>query len=378
MSNEQNAQVDEWAEDERDAPETALATVDSNALAALNRSEVMVQLDAAHKYARSIKRFMQRSISLATVNVATAESCMYAVPRGGKTISGPSVRLAEITASAYGNLHVGARIVNIGDKEVTAQGVAWDLETNLRVTVEINRRITSKEGRRFNDDMIGVTCAAACSIALRNAIFRVVPRAYIDQVYEKCRNVAVGNAETLVQRRDSVLARLALMGADKDRVLAALRIQGVEDITLEHIELLIGMGSAVKQGERSVDEMFPPAISEVPGADQAGRKMSLKREKAAEEKPAPVKAAPVQATPAQVVDAEAQKKPAAKKAQEKQDPIDRTTPPEKRMHVVNGQEVDLDDTGPCAFHNGDGVICGHEGYKYDGNYACGNHVVTVK
>ncbi|MGH7879731.1 MAG: hypothetical protein ACREQD_09565, partial [Candidatus Binataceae bacterium] len=232
--------MDEWIDDsDRDSP-TALVLADPSAVAAINRSEVMVQLDAAHKYSRSIKRFMGTSITLATINVATAESCMYSLPRGGKSITGPSVRLAEIMASAYGNLHIGARVVDIGDREVTAQGIAWDLETNLRVTVEVQRRITDKSGKRFNDDMINVTCAAACSIALRNAIFRVVPRAYVDQVYERCRNVAIGNASTLTQRRDDVLGRLAKMGADKDRVLNALKLKGVEDIGLEHLELLIG------------------------------------------------------------------------------------------------------------------------------------------
>jgi hypothetical protein len=176
------------------------------------------------------------------------------------------VRLAEIMASAYGNLHAAARIVDIGDKQVTAQGIAWDLETNLRIAVEINRRITKKNGERFDDDMINVTCAAACSIALRNAIFRVVPRAFVDQVYEKCRKVAVGDAKTLVQRRDEVLQRLALVGADKHaRVLNALQLKGVEDITLEHMETLIGYGTAIKGGDKSVDEVFP-AVATAPVA----------------------------------------------------------------------------------------------------------------
>lgn len=275
----------EWYEDEPNQ-ETALTIVEPSAAAAINRSEVMVQLDAAHKYARGIKRFINNAITLATLSVETAESCMYALPRSGKTIAGPSVRLAEIAASAYGNLHIGARVVEIGERDVTAQGVAWDLETNLRVTVEVKRRITDKNGRRFNDDMVNVTCAAACSIALRNAIFRVVPRAYIDTIYDKCKAVAVGNAKTLVQRRDDVLARLAKMGADQARVLHALKLAAVDDVTLEHLEILIAYGTSIKQGEKTVDEFFPPPVAAVPGADQPGKKMSLgkKEEKKAEPK----------------------------------------------------------------------------------------------
>lgn len=81
----------------------------------------------------------------------------------------------------------------------------------------------------------------------------------------------------------------------------------------------------------------------------------------------------------QLVPKLAKKAPAQQPPAQRPDPIDRTPAPEKRMHQVGGQEVDLDDTGPCAFHKGDGVICGHEGYRFDGNYYCGNHApVTIK
>ena len=188
--------------------DTAIERVEAKAVAVLNRSEVEAQLDAAHRHPRSVAKFLREAMTLATLSRPVAESCIYAVPRDGKTIAGPSVRLAEICASAYGNLHIAARIVDIEEKEIVAQGVAWDLEKNLRVTVETRRRITSRNGRRFSDDMITMTGNAAASIALRNAIFRVCPRAYVDTIYAKVREVAVGDAKTLNARRHEVLSRL--------------------------------------------------------------------------------------------------------------------------------------------------------------------------
>ncbi|MFN8826683.1 MAG: hypothetical protein ACK501_17070, partial [Planctomycetota bacterium] len=46
------------------------------------------------------------------------------------------------------------------------------------------RRITGKNGRRYSSDMIGVTGNAACSIALRNAVFRGIPRAFWIDIYD--------------------------------------------------------------------------------------------------------------------------------------------------------------------------------------------------
>ena len=48
-----------------------------------------------------------------------------------------------------------------------------------------------KEGRRFSQDMQTVTENAASSIALRNAIFKVIPRSYVEDLYKKCQEKGV-------------------------------------------------------------------------------------------------------------------------------------------------------------------------------------------
>lgn len=247
--------------------ERALAVVEADAeisrvevgsVAVINRSEVAAQLDAAHRYPRKVSSFLEEAMTLATVSRDVAESCIYALPRGGKTISGPSVRLAEICASAYGNLHVATRVLDVEDKEIVAQGVAWDLEKNLRVTVEARRRITNRTGKRYDDDMITVTGAAAASIALRNAILRVVPRAYVDVIYTKVREVAVGNAKTLHVRRAEAVQRLQKIGVPLERIFARVDVPALEDVGLDELETLIGLGTAIKNKETSIDEAFPP------------------------------------------------------------------------------------------------------------------------
>lgn len=239
--------------------QSEVAVLIPSAAAALNKSEVEAQLDAAHKYPRSVKRFLNEAITLATINEEIAASCIYTLPRGEKPISGPSVRLAEICASAYGNLHVGARVVGVEEKEIIGQGVAWDLEKNLRVTTETRRRITGKNNKRFNDDMVTMTGNAAASISLRNAIFRVIPKAYVNEVYNRARLVAVGDASTLAEKRGAVIDRLVKMGAMKDRILLRVGKPSVEDIALDDLEVLIGLGTAIKNGEVRADEAFPAA-----------------------------------------------------------------------------------------------------------------------
>ncbi len=261
--------------DEGDADMQVLKA-DVPALAALNRSELETQLDAAHRYPRSVNRFTLRAGGLATRTVAIAESCIYTLPRSGKPITGPSVRLAEICASTYGNLHAGARPIEVGRDWVISQGIAWDLENNYRVTIEAKRRITGNRGR-FNDDMIGVTHAAATAIAFRNAIFKVIPRSFIEEVYAKVRAVAVGDAKTLDAKRAELFERLAKMGVSQDRVLAAVQREALGDVGLDDVEVLIGLGTAVKNNDKSIDEAFPAVSAQAPQAQPGdeGRRIPL-------------------------------------------------------------------------------------------------------
>lgn len=230
-------------------------------IAEITRAETDMQITTAKKYPRSIKKFRQDAMSMATADAETAASCFYKLKRGhgddAKIIEGPSVRLAEIVANAWGNMRYGARIVNEGEREVTAQGMAHDLEKNVASTIEVARRITTKDGRRFGDDMVQVTKNAACSIALRNAIFKAVPFTYAKQIYEQCKKVAVGGAKTLKERCQYMLDAFSKISVSKEQVLTYLEKTSVEDIGLTEIELMIGVFTAIKDGDTTIDQAFP-------------------------------------------------------------------------------------------------------------------------
>lgn len=251
--------------------EDTLAVIRPTEVTHLDKGEVEMQVDAAHRYPRSIRKFLSDAITLATIDEDTAQACIFSYKRGGKMITGPSIRCAEICISAWGNAHVGARIVAIEEKDIVAQGGAWDLEKNVKCTVETRRRITTSSGERYSDDMIAITGNAAASIALRNAIFRIVPLAYVNQVYSAARKASVGNASTLSERRAKVMDRLVKMGASSDRILAAVGKPSVEDLAVDDVETLIGLGTAIKSGAQTVDAAFPELAKPQPQADEPRR-----------------------------------------------------------------------------------------------------------
>ena len=242
-----------------DGQEVSSMSVESGTVALLNKSEIDMQVATAHRYPRSIKRFRDESLQMVTLNESIAESCIYALPRDGKVIEGPSARFAEVVASAWGNCRAGARVVNDQGDFVTAQGVFHDLERNVAITYEVQRRITDKRGNRYKPDMIGVTANAACSVALRNAILKGVPKAFWDDMYQAARKTVMGDVKTLANRRADAVKAFQAFGVSEAQILAKLEVQGVEDITLEHLVTLRGMLTAIKDGDTTAEQAFDPA-----------------------------------------------------------------------------------------------------------------------
>lgn len=234
-----------------------LAAIPSPMAEALTRAEIEIQVQTAKKWPRSLSKFYQDAIAMATLTEDVAAACCYALPRGGKTIEGPSARLAEIVASAWCNIRVDSRIVDVTDKEVVARAVCLDLERNNGQTVEVRVRITDKHGKRYNEDMIQVASLSALAKARRNGIFVVVPRAYVNPIYEAARQAAVGKAETLGKRRTQMMAHFAKLGVLAARVFAAVGAAGEADITLDNLVTLRGYANAIKEGTATIEQCFP-------------------------------------------------------------------------------------------------------------------------
>lgn len=222
-------------------------------------AEVDQQITTAHAYPRSVDLAVKNILTLATLDEETAAECVYALPRSGKPIKGPSIRLAEIIQSQWGNNRVGTRVVHVDriEKYIEAEGVFHDLETNAATTARVRRRISDRRGQLLTDDMIIVTGNAAASIAKRNAILGGVPKAVWRKAYATVEKVIAGDVKTLVDRRAEAMKAFAAFGVTPERIFAVLDIRGMDDITLDHMPTLIGMHSALKSGEATVEEMFP-------------------------------------------------------------------------------------------------------------------------
>lgn len=234
-------------------------------VASLDRAEranIDIQVSTAKQYPRSISRCANNAVAFATMDKETAQSCGYALPRGGKPITGPSVHLAKIIAQQYGNLRAEAKVVEITDRQVVSRGTAWDLENNYAVAFEVRRSIVGRNGNRFTDDMITVTGNAANSIAYRNAIFGVVPKSISDKAYKAAQHLITGDLsdeEKLIKRRDGAIRHFVdTYAITEEEVIKLCGKHTVNQIQAGEIALLLGFAQSLKDGDTTVEELMAP------------------------------------------------------------------------------------------------------------------------
>lgn len=227
-----------------------------------DKAAIDMQISTAKAYPRNIKRSTENAIAIVTIDAETAKTCTYSVPRGGKPITGPSVHLAKILAQVWGNLRIEAKVVSIDNKQVTSEAVCFDLENNLAIKAQVKRSIMGKTGR-FNDDMITVTGNAANSIALRNAVLSVIPRAIVDKVYNAAKQAITGDISDdtkLIARRKQVIDGLKdTFGVTEKEILSAVGKAAINHITSDDLVVLIGIGTAIKDGDTTVEMAFKGA-----------------------------------------------------------------------------------------------------------------------
>lgn len=230
-------------------------------LTAIDRTEVDIQIATAKQYPRDVNAVLNKIATYATMDKETAEDCFYVLRRknadGDSTvIEGLSVRMAEIIAGAWGNLRVQTRIIGNDGRMITAQAICHDLETNFAVSKEVKRSIVTSKGYTYSQDMQVVTGNAAASIAFRNAVLAVIPKAVTKRVINDVKKVALGQSIDLETSRQNVIAYFGKLGVTEQQLFVYLGISKVEEIDKEKVFELRATANAIKEGSTTVQETF--------------------------------------------------------------------------------------------------------------------------
>jgi hypothetical protein len=166
-------------------PSNALAVAESNRAVA----EVQAAMVIAQKFPRDHIKAMDRILQACT-RPTLADGALYEYARGGTTITGPSIRMAEMLAQNWGNIQFGIRELEQRDGESTVEAFAWDMETNTRqvkVFQVPHVRHTKNGAYPLTDPRdIYETVANQGARRLRACILGVVPGDVIEAAVGQC------------------------------------------------------------------------------------------------------------------------------------------------------------------------------------------------
>ena len=164
---------------------------------------------------------------------------------------------------------------------ITAQAICHDLETNFAVSKEVKRRITDKNGRTYSEDMQVVTGNAAASIAFRNAVLAVIPKAITKKVINEVKLVALGQSIDVETARQNCIANYAKRGVTEKMLCDYLGIKSVAEIDKERLFELKATLTAINECTTTVQETFIKPAIEAKQETVAKKKATTAQEKAA-------------------------------------------------------------------------------------------------
>lgn len=182
--------------------------MNAGAVAAMSTTREAQEVQAAVFMAKRFPR--DENFALARINQSCqrrglAEKAIYTYPKGGQNVTGPSIRLAEAIAQAWGNIQSGVVELEQNSGVSTCMSYCWDIETNTRDVkiFTVSHTIQTKKGAKVLTDPREIYEHVANQGARRKraCILAVIPKDVVDYAVDACqKTLASGYKEPLIDR----------------------------------------------------------------------------------------------------------------------------------------------------------------------------------
>lgn len=190
-----------------------------------------------------------------------AQVSQYTFPRGGQKINGPSIRLAEAIAQAWGNIDYGIIELSNSNGLSEMMAYAWDLETNVRrsMVFSVKHERDTKTGKTVlndNRDIYELTANMGAR-RVRACILGVIPGDVVDEALAVCNKVLV---EGESKNFDDSLKNM-LLTFEKVHKVTRQQIEeyigySIANFNAEDLVKLKGIHDAIKDGISKREEYF--------------------------------------------------------------------------------------------------------------------------
>lgn len=236
-------------------------------------AEVQAQYIIAKRFPRNQHESYQNIIA-SCKRPFLAEQAMYAYPRGGQLVTGPSIRLAESIAQTWGNLDCGVKEVSQSNGVSVAEAYAIDLQTNTRIVKTFHvkhERHTRKGKTRLTDPRdIYEMVANQGARRLRACILGVIPGDIIDAAVDQCKRTLESSDVPIGDQIRKMVLAFDELGVKVEHL--EKRLGHKLDATIpQEIVTLKGIFKSIKDGMAKREDFF-----EIQSKQQEDSKAELK------------------------------------------------------------------------------------------------------
>lgn len=233
-----------------------------NTATAVEQSRAISEIQAALVVAASNKRnelVARDKLLQVCLRKGFAQDALYQYSRGGTAISGPSIRLAEAAARAWGNMTYGFRELARRDGESDCEAYAWDLESNTKVVRQFtvrHWRDTKTGGYKLKDERdIYELIANYAQRRVRAAIEEIIPSDIIDDAVEQCEATQKSSIGDIKKALEGLLEAFSLIGVTREMIELRLGCR-VDAIQPAQVMSFRKIYTSIKDGMSSIKDWF--------------------------------------------------------------------------------------------------------------------------
>lgn len=271
------------------------------------QAEAFASIMAAKQWPRDEARAADRLL-VACQRPGLAEQAVYVYARGGQNVTGPSIRLAEAAARAWGNMKFGFKVTASDRLHSEVLSYAYDMEANIPVerSFAVSHIRHTRQGDKLLDDPRDIyeKVANEAMRRVRACILECIPGDIIESAVEQCEQTLKATADISPETLKKLVGAFEKLGVSKGQIEARIQ-RRIDAIAPAQVVDLRKIFTSLKDGMSKPEDWFDVKIvnaavekNVTPAAEEAARPkksaLAAAAEKAAAEADEPVAVTPVQ------------------------------------------------------------------------------------
>lgn len=243
-------------------PTMEMSQNNSTGIAAIANTRELARIQGEILMAKMYPRDINRAISTIQAdcqNFNLASKAIYQYAKGGTSIKGPSIRLAEVLARRLGNIRAGYEELDSDREKTTVRAYAYDIEANSqteRIFFVSHTRYT-KNGSKLITDSTAVyeMVANQAQRRVRACILAQIPNDIVDYAIQTCEETMLKTINLDQKTKQDLLEAFKNYKVNQQMIEEKIQ-RNFDAITVNQVNDLRQIYTSIREGIGKPEEYF--------------------------------------------------------------------------------------------------------------------------